>query len=214
MKGTFTTGERALRAARLALIALLAPVAALAAPAALVVDVMGAAAPAVEPFEELEAGAEVTLAPDAEIFVIHYAACTESHVRGGGFVVGPFGLTLAPGAERLAETEIECPRKVVFAETADRAASVVLRSAGDSVAINRRPVFVILGRVGVSEVRIARDGAPVAALPVMDGLARLPAGAAALEAGPGYEIAIVTAAGVRAAAASVAADAGVTIIAP
>ncbi|QIE56381.1 hypothetical protein G5B40_13470 [Pikeienuella piscinae] len=189
-----------------------APAGAAAAEAtALIVDSMGAISPPADPLTEAETGARFELGPDAELIVIHYASCAESHFRGGVVEIG--ALAASGDGVLVGETEIECPRKVAFAESADASASVVLRGDETRTMINARPVFVVLGE-GVAEVEIMRAGGIVATLDVVAGMARWPANLDPLESGVDYEIAIPGAGGDRTAPAAVATGAGVTIIQP
>lgn len=182
-----------------------------AAPAALIFDVMGSVEPAVPPLSEIEAGTVLRLAPGSEMFLIHYASCTEAHLKGGSVTVGAATLDLGDGAEMLGSTAIECPTKVAFAEAAGETASVVMRGDGGALGINAYPHFVIVGG-GVTQVRILKDGVEAASMPVSGGLARPAEGAAALPAGAGYEVVFETAEGPRRAKAAVVAGAGATIV--
>lgn len=170
-------------------------------PAALIVDVLCDVQPPAAPLSEAEPGDGFALAPDAEMIVIHYASCVESRFRGGEVSVGPLGV--ATSGEIVEETDVECPGPVVFTEPAGSSASVVLRGDGATVAaIGPRPVFVLIGG-GEAVVELRRGGAVEARLEIADGMARWPAGAAPLAPGPGYEIALIEADGVRALPASV-----------
>lgn len=179
--------------------------------AALVVDLMGDITPEPEAFTELEQGASLVLGPEAQIILMHYASCLESQIKGGRVEVTARGLTLTDGAETVAETEVECPRKVAFEENSGTIAAVVLRGGEDRVVINPTPVFLVLGRDGVAAVTVMRGDAPVGAATVQGGVARWDG--PALAAGE-YELILTGPAGERRAMARVAAGAGVTIIDP
>lgn len=209
---TLSEGRR--RAARAAIplaAALLAAPIAAAAPAALIVDSRGAIIPPAPALTEAEEGATYTLDGVAELIVIHYASCLETHFRGGEVAIGPLGAT--GGAEIVGETEIECPRKVAFAEAPNASASVVLRGGEAKTVVNPKPFFVILGD-GVATVEIRRGGALLGAMDVRGGVARWPAGLPPLDPGEGYEIAIAGGGVVRTAPAAIGSGAGVTIIQP
>ncbi len=193
------------------LAALLAAGAAAAAPMALIVDSRGAIIPPALALTEAEEGATFTLDETAELIVIHYASCVESHFRGGEVAIGPLGAT--GGAEIVAETEIECPRKVALAEAPDAAASVVLRGGEARTVVNARPFFVVLGD-GLTEIAVEQGGAVVGAMDVRGGIARWPAGLPSLEAGAEYEIAFTGGGVTRRAPAAVSPAAGVTIVQP
>jgi len=184
-----------------------------AAAEALIVDAEGDIAPAAEPFAEAPDGAVFRLGDDAQLILLHYAACVETHFRGGEVTVGPTGATTT--GETVSETRVECPRKVAFTEQSTGVAAVVLRGGPDVVRINGRPVFVLLAD-GAERVEISRGEAVVARLPFEGRIARWPADAPPLPSGDGYAFAIVgpgANAGPKAGAA-VATDAGVTIVAP
>lgn len=197
----------------LALLACLAPLGPAGAETmALIVDSKGAVTPAAMPFSEAESGARFDLAPDAELIVIHYASCVESHFRGGAVSIGPEGVS--GDGDTIAETRIECPRKVAFAQTADASASVILRGDEEIVAINARPVFVLLGGGG-DAVEVAENGRTLARLDAKGGLARWPEDMAPLEAGVAYEIVLPSEDGARRAApATVRSGAGLTVVQP
>lgn len=182
-----------------------------AAPAGLVVAVDGDVSPVPEMFSEAEEGAVFRLAADAEMIIMHYAACVESHVRGGEVTVGPLKITTT--GERVADTEIECPRKVAFADEANAVAAVVLRGGEDRTVINARPVFVFT-RDGAEMVEVLRGGEILRRLKIAGQVARWPDGAEPLAPGNDYEIAVIDADRRRVAAAAVATDAGVTIVEP
>lgn len=182
-----------------------------AAPAGLIVAVQGDVSPAPETFSEAEEGTVYRLAADAEMIVMHYAACVETHVRGGEVTVGP--LSVSTTGERVADTEVECPRKVAFGDAANAVAAVVLRGGEDRTVINARPVFVFT-KAGPDFVEVLRGGQVLRRLKVAGQVARWPEGAEPLAAGNDYEIAVVDTDRRRSAAAAVATDAGVTIVEP
>lgn len=178
---------------------------------ALVVAVEGDVTPAIEEFSEVEAGDAFVLGPGAQMIVLHYAACVETHFRGGEVSIGALGFEAT--GEVVSETTVECPRKVAFSENANTVAAVVLRGGEDRTLINARPVFVLLAP-GVERIEILRAGKLVGALDISGRLARWPAGEAALEPAADYEIALVMAGDLKTAEAAVATDAGITVIDP
>ncbi|SLN75719.1 hypothetical protein OCH7691_03932 [Oceanibacterium hippocampi] len=182
-----------------------------AEPAALVVDLQGSVSPEVEPFSELAEGDRLTLADDGEIIIMHYAACVESHYRGGEVTIGALGIETT--GESVSETSVECPRKVMLAEGANKVASVVLRGGESVTVVNARPVFIFLAE-GIERIEIRREGLAVGTLEVANRFARWPEGTAPLSVGAGYEIAFIGGKATQTAAASVAGDAGVTIVQP
>ena len=179
--------------------------------AALIVAAQGAISPEPEAFSEAAEGANYSLAADAELIVMHYASCTESHFKGGDVTVGELGVKTT--GELVSQTEVECPHKVAFAQDANAVATVIFRGKGE-IPINGRPVFVLL-EDGVERVEVlSENGDIVAELEVAGRLARWPAGRDALPAGAEYDIAIVVAGAKRKAAAKVVSDAGVTVVQP
>ncbi len=191
--------------------ALLAPAAAVADAAALIVDAQGVVAPPALPLTEAELGVTFDLGADGEIILIHYASCKESHFRGGEVEVGP--LAAKSSGETVSETEVECPRKVAFAEAANASASVVLRGGENRTVIGPRPLFVLLGGAAAT-IEVRRGGALVGAMDVRGGMARWPSGLPALAPGADYEITLIAGGVSRAAPAAVANGAGVTIVQP
>lgn len=192
----------------LAIFALIWAAPALAAEkAALVIDVIGGTDPAVEPFSELDAGVEVTLEADAEIIVMHYATCEETHVAGGVVSVGRAALKTSGGATVIAQDKVECPETVAFVEETNASGAVVLRSAGEA-AISPRPVFVA---PGATVVEVMVDGAPVAAR-VVGGRAVWPSSAPDLMVGQTYQLRLTGPDGPRFSAGMVRGNAGVAIL--
>lgn len=202
---------RALAATAFAASVFLAAPAAGQQAAALVVAVEGAVSPEVEAFSEAEAGASFKLADDAQIILLHYAACTETHIRGGAVEITTVGLSTT--GETVSETEVECPHRVAFKESTGQIAAVVLRGEGGETLANARPVFAIVGD-GVTRIEVLKDGRQVSVLEVSGRLARWPKDAPALAPGVGYEIAIVGDGFRRVAPARIARDAGLTVIRP
>ena len=68
--------------------------------AALIVAAQGAISPEPEAFSEAAEGANYSLAADAELIVMHYASCTESHFKGGDVTVGKLGVKTTGFAKR------------------------------------------------------------------------------------------------------------------
>lgn len=203
---------RALRIGGLAALLAAAPLTAMAEPAALIVAAQGDIAPPVEEFSEAEAGARYDLGASAEIILMHYAGCTESHFRGGVVTVEALGFETT--GETVSATQVECPTKVAFKGGSDAVAAVVLRSDGGRQAqLNVRPVFVALGD-DIKRIEVRRDGKVVASLKATSRLLRWPKSTAPLQAGAAYELVVVTSAGQRVAAAGAAPAAGVTVIQP
>lgn len=187
------------------------PVASAEAQTALIVAAEGEISPAAEEFSEAAEGARFVMSDGAQMIVLHYAACVETHFRGGELTIGALGFKTT--GEIASETTVECPRKVAFSEDANTVAAVVLRGGEDRTLINSRPVFVLLAP-GVERIEIRRRGELVGALDIDGRLARWPAGKAALEPDSNYEIALVMGGDAKTADAAVATDAGITIIDP
>lgn len=187
------------------------PVFSAEAQTALIVAAEGEISPSAEEFSEADEGARFVMSDGAQMIVLHYAACVETHFRGGELTIGALGFETT--GEVASETTVECPRKVAFSEDANTVAAVVLRGGEDRTLINSRPVFVLLGP-GVERIEIRRGGALVGALDIDGRLARWPAGEAALEPASDYEIALLMGGDAKTADAAVAADAGITIIDP
>lgn len=175
--------------------------------AALVIDVIGGTTPAVEPFSELGAGAEITLEATAEIIVMHYATCEETHIAGGVVSVGRAALKTSGGASVIAQDKVECPETVAFVEETNASGAVVLRSAGEA-AIAPRPVFIAPGATMVE--LLSGDG--VIQARVVGGRAVWPSGAPDLMIGQVYQIRLIGPDGPRVSAAAVRGNAGVAIL--
>ncbi|MEL6792599.1 MAG: hypothetical protein AAFU55_10695 [Pseudomonadota bacterium] len=176
--------------------------------AALVIDIVGASTPVVDPFSELEAGDTVDLGADSELIVMHYATCEEIHIASGGVTVGRDAVTIDPDAEVIARDKVSCPASVAFREDANAAGAVVLRSAGDAV-IAPRPVFVA---PGADRVEVLLGDRLIASAPVSRGRALWPAEAPDLMVGETYALRMTGPGGDKAAAATVRGDAGVAIL--
>jgi len=149
---------------------------AVAATAALVVAAQGAIQPAVEEFAEADEGARFDLGADGELILMYYAACSETHFRGG--VVTVEALDVVTTGERVNDAPVECPSRVTLAEAPNAVAATVLRGEGDGARIAQRPVFVLLS-ADARAVEIRRGGALLQRLPVEGRLARWPADAGA-----------------------------------
>lgn len=176
--------------------------------AALVVDVVGGAAPMIEPFSELEAGDQVDLDADAELIVMHYATCEEIHIAGGGMIIGRDDVRIDDRAEVIARDKVECPATVAFREDANAAGAVVLRSAGEAV-IAPRPVFVA---AGADQVEVSLGDRVIAVAKVSGGRALWPTDAPDLMVGETYALRMTGPGGDKAAAATVRGNAGVAIL--
>ncbi|MEL7464170.1 MAG: hypothetical protein AAFN79_08895 [Pseudomonadota bacterium] len=176
--------------------------------AALVVDIVGDATPAIEPFSELDAGETVELGPDAELIVMHYATCEEIHIAAGGLTIGRDAVRVDPAAEVIARDKVACPATVAFQEDANAAGAVVLRSAGDAM-IAPRPIFVARG---ATQVEVRLGDRLIATAPVSGGRALWPADAPDLMVGETYALRMTGPGGDKAAAATVRGNAGVAIL--
>lgn len=192
----------------LAAAAIMTASAAAAEGVALVIDVTGGAADTIAPFDELSSGDEVTLGADGEIILMHYGTCLETHIVGGGVVVGRDGLRTSTDAEIAAEDPAPCPERVAFVENADAQGAVVLRSAGET-AIAPRPTFIA---PGADRIEVTQDDKVVAAMQVVGGTAEWPAAAPNLLIGGIYKLRLTGPAGDRVAGATVKAQAGIAVL--
>lgn len=176
--------------------------------AALVVDIVGASTPAIDPFSELDAGETIELAAGAELIVMHYATCEEIHIAAGALTIGRDDVRIDPQSEVIARDKVACPETVAFREDANAAGAVVLRSAGEAT-IAPRPVFVAQGADRV-EVRLGDQ--LIATAQVTGGRALWPADAPDLMVGETYALRMTGSGGDKAAAATVRGNAGVAIL--
>ena len=181
-------------------------------PAALVIAVRGVPEDLAAPFSEAEAGTRFDLGAEGEMILLHYAACRETHFQGGAVKVGSLEATTT--GSLVAETEVECPRKVAFADNGAGLAAVILRGGEEAPArLAAQPVFVLLtDEPAVLEIR--RAGAVVATLKPEGRLARWPEGAPALAAGETVEIRLSFDGSERILPGLVSPSAGVMIIEP
>lgn len=175
---------------------LLVPAAAAAEPAALVLEVQGEVSPPVEPFDELAAGATLTLEPGAVVTLEHYATCEEATARGGSVVVGAGALDLS-AAEGSTRRPVDCPQLVRLSEATVNA-GVVLRSAapvepaGPAQTVGLAPAIVIAGGApGIDRMIVERDGREVVTLPVLMGQVDWPEGTLFLSDGARYRLTLI-----------------------
>lgn len=190
------------------LIAAAAAAASAADKAALVIDIVGDASPAVDPFSELEPGDGIELADDAELIIMHYATCEEIHMAGGAIQIGRDDVRIGGQAEVIARDKVACPTTVAFKEDANAAGAVVLRSAANAV-IAPRPVFAA---PGATRIEVSLDGAVIAVADVVGARALWPADAPDLMIGQSYVLRMTGPGGDKAAAATVRGNAGIAIL--
>lgn len=176
--------------------------------AALVIDVVGDVSPAVEPFGEVEAGAQLKLARGAELILMHYATCEEVHIESGSVTVGIADLEIGGGANVIARDPVECPEQVAFVDAPNSTGAVVLRNSG-AAEIAPRPIFAA---PGATRIEVSAGGALVAAMDVSGNRAVWPRSAPDLVPGEVYEIRMTGPDGVKAASAKVRRGAGVAVL--
>ncbi len=188
--------------------AVVASAAAAAAPVALIVDARGDVDPMPVPFSEASPGARYRLGASGEIIVMHYAACAETHLRGGDVAIDALGVETT--GEVVSREQVECPADLRFSDDATAVAAVVMRGDGVPAALNPRPVFAILAK-GVTAIEVRQDGKALGRITVDGPLARWPKNLPALTPGAVYELALIGGRG-GVAAATVARGTGVTVV--
>lgn len=150
--------------------ALWTPAALAAEPAALIVDVQGAVSPAVESFEDVDAGMVLTLAPDGEVIISHYKACEEITATGAGTIsVSATGLEL-DGVTVSDRTAVDCPSAVALANADTASATVVIRDVMPLAKVPLVPEIVLVGdnAAKFEQLELRRRDAVIATLPVQN----------------------------------------------
>jgi hypothetical protein len=137
-------------------------------PVALVTDRSGQVSPAVELYDEVEAGTRLTLGPGASLSLEHYASCEAATVIGGSVLVQDTGLDLA-GAEVADLAEAPCAQAVMLRSEDMVGAGIVLRGTWLPRVPLAPRIVVAGGGAGMDLMRIERDEGEVAALPVRAG---------------------------------------------
>ncbi len=190
--------------------------AAIAEPVALALEASGDIDPPLAAFDELEAGAVLRLAPEAEATILHYAECVERQVRGGLVIASPTGLRVGGGGAVLQETAQPCPSRVAFDAGPTAPAATVFRGDGPPLALAPLPRLVFVGprRGAAARATLERDGVVALTLAVADGAARAPEGAAPLPAGDGYVLVVETDGGTLRIPARIAEAAGLSVLTP
>lgn len=164
---------------------------------ALLTALTGSVSPTMEPFSEIPADTRFSLANDATVQFLHYSACEEVTVRGGMVVLTSSGYEVKGGTTD--RRDLPCRREVVQQSgsrlnlTIWESGSVLLRGgARDQVAdhlmLPSKTVFVVAGDRAktFSTVRLTRNGALLAEIPVQSRRVEWPAGT--LEADVQYEM--------------------------
>lgn len=109
-------------------------------PRALIVDVLGFTEPQIDAFDELNDGASILLAADAELALTYYPTCEDLTIRGGRISISGDKMTLDEG-ELVSRSEGQCPGAVKMSPADVVNASVVTRS------VAAKPIISTLPRV-------------------------------------------------------------------
>lgn len=181
------------------------------APSALIVAVKGERTPPVERFDEVSAGDRFVLGAEAEMVIVHYAACNRTHFRGGVVQITPTGF--AGDGEPLAEKSVKCPNTVLLARGSDASLGTILRGSDKRTPINLRPTFVVRVQ-GASGIAVRNSDGTIEVLPVNDGVADWPDGAPSLTPGARYEFDVRVGDKTFSHPAAADAGAGLTVIRP
>lgn len=166
---------------------------AIAEPAAMVFMLKGDVQPTVGEFDELDAGARFTLAPGAEIGIIHYRGCEEIQLSGGEVQIRKTGVSHRDSRVTFRKKG-DCPDTVKLVETDTKGAVVLMRGTGGDAAkpirSGPRPRFLLGGggAAGVNALNVFESGAKIATVPLSGGRGAWPSGAPALAAGTAYDV--------------------------
>lgn len=168
-----------------------------AAASALALSVTGAVEPPISAFDPVPAGAVLRLAPDAEVTLLHEAACVEQTIRGGVVVVGADGLRVGRASTITATLKGACPVELALDGEASTLSAVVLRAVdgaptdGAAVGVAPRPRIAApaLADSGVAWLVLAKDGVIELVMPFEGAVAAAPEDAPALPQGGGYALA-------------------------
>jgi hypothetical protein len=195
---TRMTGEAKQPALRLSALAMAALAAAFVPSAAsaqgraagMVLELDGAATPAVAPYAELAARSTTALQPTARMSFIHYGTCRLVTVTGGRLYLDARRYSLA-GGRVVSEEKTDCPREQKLATAGDGAvvaAGVVMRGAGGTPHLTDHPRIVLTGDKGTMfrAAELRRDGQAIGPMTVNGHLASWPADKPALAPGQGY----------------------------
>lgn len=199
--------------------ALAAPSIAAAEPTVLIIDMSGTSTPKVEAFDELDAGAVVTLGALSKIALTFYPTCEELTIQGGTIRIMDDHLTIDDSGKVIAHSKGACPGAVSLTAVDIINAAIITRAAPkDQPKIALRPV---IGLVGITPgaydtMSIRSSNGWSQTLPINGRRIAWPAGMPPLNAGGRY-IVTITGPDVQPFAAKVTAveDApGVTLLQP
>ncbi|MEM7544018.1 MAG: hypothetical protein AAF367_00635 [Pseudomonadota bacterium] len=162
---------------------------------ALAIPVSGEVSPPLPASGELKTGDRLNLGTDAVVAIIHFRSCEELELQGGVLVVGPSKVRHKQ-SKLLYRATGDCPGEVDLVETDTKGAVVLMRGSGDdkgaqAIKTSSRPRFLISGdRAAFFSLGVFDDGEQVLRLPLSNGRASWPDGAAALTVGKAYDIAL------------------------
>ncbi|MEO1492823.1 MAG: hypothetical protein AAFV19_11780 [Pseudomonadota bacterium] len=144
---------------------------------ALIVDLAGTVDPAVDLFDELVIGTELTLGANTELTLSHYGACNEIVIKGGSVIIGKKDIKIVGGRE-LSRVQVDCPEQVALVQTDTTNASVIMRNFARIPSVPLAPQIVVNSAPGtdVNRLTILRDETEIADLPVKNGMVRWPDG--------------------------------------
>lgn len=144
---------------------------------ALIVDVAGSIDPAVDLFDELVIGTELTLGSSTELTLSHYGACDEIVIKGGSVIIGKKDIKIVGGQE-VSRIGVDCPEQVALIQTDTTNASVIMRNFARIPEVPLAPQIVVNSAPGtdVNRLTILRDDTEIADLPVKNGRVRWPDG--------------------------------------
>jgi hypothetical protein len=112
--------------------------------AALVLEVSGGHVTGIEAFQEVPAGATLTVPAGTKLVFQHYASCRRFTLVGGVVTVRSDGVDFSGGA-RPTDIRGACPKKLTLKDEGTSAATVMRSAPRTGVSVSTRPDFVLVG---------------------------------------------------------------------
>ena len=158
-------------------------------PRALVMDLTGKAEPAISAFDELNEGALIKLAGDAQISLTFYPTCEDVTVKGGSIKISGNKLAVT-GGKVISKAKGECPGNVALAPADLINASIITRTVKPRPWISPSPAAVVAVGAGTGEYNrfavYAKGEGVIVNTDMKDHKAIWPKGAPKLKAGKMY----------------------------
>ena len=144
-----------------------------ATPAAVVLEISGSSKPPLAVREEIARGAQITLAPEARLTLLHYSGCTVVTIVGGAVSITASGVEADPASVQ-SRKKGPCPRVHLLSSEGVRSSSgaLVMRGASPFLQLSSHVDVVLAGgwalAVSSAEILDSEQHVAVPAWPVDD----------------------------------------------